>query len=118
MVLDNWAWPMRVTIPTVRISLSRTRTFPLPIRIDHQTSLGLEDTDTALFPTNLVATINPVTQQLYFSPDLSVTGDVHLIIGLRDASHGFDSQRFTLTYLPRSAMPTMSITSMKGTLSD
>lgn len=83
-----------------------------------QMGLSLDDTDTQAFPTNLDATINPKTGQLFFSPDLTVTGDVHLIIFVRDSSHGSDSQKFTLTFLPRSATPTMTIVPLKGTMQD
>ena len=74
--------------------------------------------------TNIVATIIPATKRvpntnrIWFSPDVTLTGAVGLIIGARDSSHSFDSQAFTLTFLPWSASPTMSITSLRGTVKD
>lgn len=83
-----------------------------------QTGLALDDTDTHAFPTNLVASITPKTGRLFFSPDLTVTGDVHLAIFVKDSGHGYDRQDFTLTFLPRSATPTMTIVPLKGTMQD
>jgi cyclophilin family peptidyl-prolyl cis-trans isomerase len=78
--------------------------------------------------TNIVATIIPatkrvpnttrITNRIWFSPDVTLTGVVNLIIGVRDRSHSFDSQAFTLTFLPWSATPTMAITSLRGMVKD
>ena len=74
--------------------------------------------------TNIVATIIPATKRvpdtvrIWFSPDVTLTGVVNLIIGVRDRSHSFDTQAFSLTFLPRSATPTMMITSLKGMVKD
>jgi hypothetical protein len=71
-----------------------------------------------------VATIIPATRRvpntarIWFSPEVTLTGVVDLIIGVRDRTHSFDSQAFNLTFLPRSAAPTMSITSLRGMVKD
>ena len=80
--------------------------------------LGDGYTDTSQPLTNIAATIIERTGRIWFSPDVTLTGVVDLIIGVRDLSHSFDSQGFTLMFLPRSASPTMTITSLRGMLKD
>jgi hypothetical protein len=81
-------------------------------------NLGLEDADTGQYPTNILITINPRTGRLWFIPDLTLTGTVNLIIGVTDNLHDYDTQHFSLTFLPRSATPTMTIVPLKGTMQD
>ncbi|HXI84921.1 MAG TPA: peptidylprolyl isomerase [Verrucomicrobiae bacterium] len=87
--------------------------------------------------TNIVATIIPDTKgtlgrnhtqsmtRMWFRPDVTLTGAVDLVIGVQDRAHGFnpqnpdvDTQVFSLTFVPRSASPTMAITSLMGVAKD
>ncbi|HTS18236.1 MAG TPA: peptidylprolyl isomerase [Verrucomicrobiae bacterium] len=79
---------------------------------------GLEDVDTFAFPTNMYITLNPKTKLLSFSPDLTLTGVVDMIVGATDNIHSYDTQRFTLTFVPWSATPTMTIVPLKGSMVD
>src|ERR1017187_1021437 len=72
--------------------------------------------------TNIVATLDPKTGRLWLDPDVTTTGVVRMLIGVTD-SINFRSTNYTLhvcslTFLPRSASPTMSISSMKGMIKD
>jgi cyclophilin family peptidyl-prolyl cis-trans isomerase len=85
-------------------------------------SLRLGYADTGDFPTNITAIIDGRTGRLWFSPDLTLTGTVNLIIGVTDGKPLYkplyDTQHFSLTFLPRSAAPTMTIVPLKGTMQD
>ena len=83
---------------------------------------GYADSGQAL--TNIVATIilgtnrSPGTNRIWFVPDVTLTGVVNVIIGVRDATHNYDTHVCSLTFLPWSASPTMAITSLKGMVKD
>jgi len=75
--------------------------------------------------TNIVASIiprnrrdPPGTNRIWFSPDLALTGTVSVLVAVRDTIHNFDGHILNLTFVPRSASPTMMITSLKGTMQD
>jgi large repetitive protein len=76
--------------------------------------------------TNIVATIIPGKRQdplganrIWFSPDLALTGVVDVVLGVKDPFQSqFSFTQFSLTFLSRSASPTMMITSLKGTVQD
>lgn len=82
------------------------------------THIAIEDVDTSAFPTNMLVTLNPKTNLISFDPDLTLTGVVHMIIGVTDDIHSFDTQRFTLTFVPWSPTPTMTIVPLKGSMQD
>lgn len=82
------------------------------------TLLALLDQVTSAFPTNLTVSIVPKTGQIWFNPDLTVTGAVQLILEAGNDFQNPDSQDFTLTFVPFSASPTMMIKSLKGKLQD
>jgi hypothetical protein len=82
------------------------------------TQIALEDLDTGEFPTNMFVTYNHKTKLIVFSPDLTLTGVVDVLIGVTDDIHAFDTQMFTLTFLPRSATPTMTVVPLKGSMVD
>ncbi len=79
---------------------------------------AVEDTDTRTFPSYLRIALEPRTGRVWFSPDMAITGTVHLIIGVTDNIHDYDIQRFSLTFLPWSATPTMMIVPLKGMIQD
>ena len=68
--------------------------------------------------TDIVATVEQSTGQIWFRPDLTLTGVVDLVIGAKDLTHNYDTHPFSITYLPRSASPTMAITSLNGIVKD
>lgn len=77
--------------------------------------------------TNITTTYDLKTGQIWFDPLPSLTGVVSIVIGVTDPDHdpnlnvqtaNFDTQIFSLTFLPFSATPTMSITSVKGMIKD
>ena len=83
------------------------------------TSFNLQDTDTGAFPTNMLASRNNRTGLTTLSPDITLTGTVHLLVEATDDSiHQADTQSFTLNVLPRSATPTMTIVPLKGSFVD
>jgi hypothetical protein len=82
------------------------------------THYGVAYADSLVFPTNMVVTLNPKTKLISFSPDLSLTGTVNMIIAVFDNLHAYDSQKFTLTFLPRSVTPTLTIVPLKGSMQD
>ncbi len=78
--------------------------------------------------TNIVATIiqgtrrdPPGTNRVWFSPDLALTGEVDVVLGVTDPFQpqgSFNAHQLSLTFVPLSASPTMMITSLKGTMKD
>ena len=84
--------------------------------------LGAGYTDTPLTAlTNIVLTLDPKTGRLWLDPEVTLTGVVSVLLGVRDLFHAaldFNVHKCALTILPRSASPTMSISSMKGTIKD
>jgi cyclophilin family peptidyl-prolyl cis-trans isomerase len=76
------------------------------------------DLDTYPYLTNMVVTYNPKTKLISFSPDLTLTGVVNMIIGVTDRIHNYDTQQSTLTFLPWSATPTMKVVPLKGSMQD
>jgi hypothetical protein len=82
------------------------------------THVAVADVDTSAYPTNMVVTYNSKTKQISFSPDLTLTGTVNMIIGVTDNIHSYDTQKFTLTFLPWSATPTMTVVPLKGSMQD
>lgn len=77
--------------------------------------------------TNIFTTFDLHTHQIWFTPDVALTGVVSVVIGVTDPAHdpnlnvqnpGYDTQIFSLTFLRRSASPTMMITSLKGSVQD
>jgi cyclophilin family peptidyl-prolyl cis-trans isomerase len=84
---------------------------------DHQ-SLELYDVSTGVFPTNLQASLDPVTGRVWLSPDLTLTGVVNLVIGVKDSTHPYDTQHFSATFSPRTSTPTMTIVPVKGSMVD
>jgi len=79
---------------------------------------GVEDIDTFAFPTNMYITLNSKTKLLSFSPDLTLTGVVDMIVGVTDPIHSYDTQHFTLTFVPWRSTPTMTIVPLKGSMVD
>ena len=79
---------------------------------------AVEDLDTGAYPTNMIVTYNSKTKLISFSPDLTLTGVVDMIVGVTDDIHNYDTQNFTLTFLPWSATPTMTIVPLKGSMQD
>jgi hypothetical protein len=72
--------------------------------------------------TNIVPTFDSKTGQIWLDPDVTTTGVVKVLLGVTDFIH-FQSSDFnvhvcSLTFVPRSASPTMVITSLKGTIND
>jgi cyclophilin family peptidyl-prolyl cis-trans isomerase len=82
------------------------------------THTAIGDVDTQAYPTNMIVTSNPKTKLLSFSPNPSLTGVVDMIIGVTDDIHNYDTQNFTLTVLPGSATPTMTVVPLKGSMED
>ena len=84
------------------------------------THIAIEDVDTSAYPTNMLVTYNPKTKLISFSPNLTLTGAVNMIIGATDTNHpnSYDTQKFTLTFLPWSATPTMTVVPLKGSMQD
>jgi cyclophilin family peptidyl-prolyl cis-trans isomerase len=80
--------------------------------------IAIEDADTGEFPTNMFVTFNPKTKLISFDPDLTLTGVVDMLIGVTDNIHPFDTQNFTLTFVPWSATPTMTLVPLKGSMMD
>ncbi len=76
------------------------------------------DSNPLIAPTNMVVLLNPKTKLVSFSPDRALTGVVNIIIAVFDSVHAYDSQKFTLTFLPRSETPTMTIVPLKGSMQD
>jgi large repetitive protein len=71
--------------------------------------------------TNITATLDPKTGQIWLDPDVTVTGVVDVLLGVRDEFQppsSFNVTQCSLTILPRSPSPTMSITSLKGMIKD
>lgn len=78
--------------------------------------------------TNIATTYDLKTGQIWFGPDVGLTGVVSIVIGVTDPDHDpnlpstqtpdYDTQIFSLTFLPRSASPTMTITELKGMIMD
>jgi cyclophilin family peptidyl-prolyl cis-trans isomerase len=78
--------------------------------------------------TNIATAFDLRTGQIWFDPDVALTGVVSIVIGVTDPDHdpnlpniqtpNFDTQIFSLTILPRSTSPTMSITQLKGIIKD
>ena len=60
----------------------------------------------------------PRRKLLSFSPDLTLTGTVNMMIGVTDKIHSYDTQHFTLTFVPWSATPTMTVVPLKGSMVD
>jgi peptidyl-prolyl cis-trans isomerase-like 1 len=81
-----------------------------------QLTLDLQDTDTGAFPTNLTVSIG--AGRLWFVPNQTTTGTVHLILGLTDLqlNHQDDTQRFSIIIDPRSATPTLNIVPKSGSI--
>ncbi len=85
---------------------------------------GYGSTGTAF--TNIIATIiqgkrqdPPGSNRVWFSPDLALTGEVDVVLGVTDPFQSqFSFTQMSLTFVPRSASPTMMITSLKGTMLD
>jgi cyclophilin family peptidyl-prolyl cis-trans isomerase len=101
------------------ITQSMAASFPFKtFQLDNdQPQLGLDDTETGAFPTNLDATI--LSQNLWLVPDLALTGTVNLVISINDYSfygHSPDTQHFTLVIVPRPDTPTLTILPKSGTL--
>jgi cyclophilin family peptidyl-prolyl cis-trans isomerase len=66
--------------------------------IDNDTmSPILVDANTGQFPLNLQASLNPGTGLLTLTPDTNFTGVINMIIGVKDATHAYDTQHFSLT---------------------
>lgn len=82
------------------------------------TQYGIEDLDTGAYPTNMIVTYIPKTKLISFSPNLTLTGVVNMIIGVTDKIHSYDTQKFTLTFVPWSATPTMKVVPLKGSMQD
>jgi len=82
------------------------------------THLAVEDLDTSTFPTNMQVTLNPKTNLISFDPDLALTGTVNMIIGVSDQIHSYDTQKFTLNFVPWSPTPTMTVVPLKGSMLD
>lgn len=77
---------------------------------------AVADVDTYPYLTNMFVTYNPKTKLISFSPDLTLTGVVDMIIGVTDNIHSYDTQNFTLTFMPWSATPTMTVVPLKGSM--
>src|SRR4029077_20318332 len=74
------------------------------------THFAFEDVDTgASPPRRVLADRDKRTGRVTLSPDMMLTGTVHMLIGVTDNIHNFDTQHFTMNVLPRSATPTMTI---------
>ena len=82
------------------------------------THIAIADADTYPYLTNMIVTYNPKTKLISFSPDLTLIGVVNMIIGVTDSIHSYDTQNFTLTFLPWSATPTMTVVPLKGSMQD
>ena len=82
------------------------------------THIAIADADTYPYLTNMFVTYNPKTKLISFSPDLTLIGVVNMIIGVTDSIHSYDTQNFTLTFLPWSATPTMTVVPLKGSMQD
>ena len=86
----------------------------------------LLDANTGSFPTNMSAIVVPKTQRLWIDPDMTLTGTVDLIIGVTDELHTnaqqtdyyYDTQHFSMTVVPQSPTPTMTIVPRKGYMFD
>jgi cyclophilin family peptidyl-prolyl cis-trans isomerase len=82
------------------------------------TYIAVEDLDTGAFPTNMFVTLNPKTKLISFDPYLTLTGVVDMLIGVTDDIHSYDTQEFTLTFVPWNATPTMTLVPLKGSMVD
>ncbi|MGA2137596.1 MAG: peptidylprolyl isomerase [Verrucomicrobiia bacterium] len=82
------------------------------------THIAWADIDTYPNLTNMLVTYNSKTKLISFSPNLTLTGAVNMIIGATDNIHSYDTQHFTLTFLPWSATPTMTVVPLKGSMQD
>ena len=82
----------------------------------NQTSFGFEDVDTGAYPTNMDISRDKRTGRLWFSPYMTLTGTVKMLVGVTDGIHNYDTQAFSLNVLPRSATPTMTIVPLKGSI--
>jgi len=85
-----------------------------------QTGFELRDLDLTPvgFPTNVFVTYNTKTKLASFSPNLTLTGAVKLLLFAFDSTHSPDSQIFTFTFLPWSPTPTMTVVPLKGSMMD
>jgi hypothetical protein len=83
-----------------------------------RTYVAIEDFDTGAYPTNMFATFNNKTKLLSFDPDLTLTGVVDMLVGVTDDIHPYDTEQFTLTFLPWSPTPTMTLVPLKGSMVD
>jgi cyclophilin family peptidyl-prolyl cis-trans isomerase len=106
-----------IPVDTV-VTQNTAATFILKAYDIDRDQVGFQDAFNGSFAslTNLTTTFNGRTDQVWYSPEMTLTGAFDIIIGAGDGTHALDTQVFTLTFLPWSAMPTMSITSMKGTV--
>lgn len=86
--------------------------------ISNRLFFAYEDVDTGAFPTNMLINRDTRTGREWFSPDMTLTGAVHMLIGVTDRIHSFDTQDFTLNFVPRSVIPTMTIVPLKGSIVD
>ncbi len=71
--------------------------------------------------TNIAVTLDPKTGRVWLDPDVTLTGVVSVLLGVTDPIHAqttFNFHECTLTILPWSASPTMSISSMTGMIKD
>ena len=113
--------PFLGPIPTNSVAPQNTAiTFPITITdIDGlPTTVEFKDADTGVFPTNLTPTFDPRTGRVFFSPEVTLTGTVNMVIGATDGNHSPDTQHFSLTFLPRNATPTMIVVPARGLIMD
>jgi len=82
------------------------------------TIFAFEDVDTSAFPTNMLIGRDKRTSRLWFNPEMTLTGTVNMLMGVTDQIHNYDTQKFTLNFLPRSATPTMTIVPLNGSIVD
>lgn len=82
------------------------------------TFFTLQDVDTGVFPTNVLASLDKRTGRVWISPDVTLTGLVDLLFGVSAANQSTDTHVFALNVLPRSATPTMTIVPLKGSFVD
>jgi cyclophilin family peptidyl-prolyl cis-trans isomerase len=99
------------------ITQAMAASFPLTVTDldDDDVNLRLLDDATQNFPTNVQAFLDS-RDQLWLLPDLTFTGTTHLVLGVTDYRHPYDSQKFTLTIEPAPAAPTFNIIPRSGKL--
>ena len=80
-----------------------------------QPSLALEDLATGQFPTSFSATIDDLNR-LWLFPVTGFTGTVNMVLGAKDATHNYDTHKFSVTVLPAPDSPTLYILPRTGML--